>query len=58
MKSGGYTVSFSAVADSGFPKGEGANSWGGPTYIAWPIFPENSTKLKKFGPGGGRPSYP
>ena len=39
-----------AVADPGFPQGEGANS---------PNFPKNCMKLKEFGLlGGACPSHP
>ena len=42
------------VADSGFPRGGGANSpGGGRQHMILPYFPEKCMKLKEFGPRGG-----
>ena len=48
------------VADSGFPRGGGANpkAGGGRQPIIWPIFPENCMKMKKFWARGGRGRVP
>ena len=45
-----------AVVDPGFPRGGGANSWGGRQHTILPNFPKNCMKLKEFGPPGGRMS--
>ena len=48
----------SRIKDQGFPRGGGANSWGGRQHTILLNFPKNCMKLKEFGPRGGVPRAP
>ena len=47
-----FDASEIAVADPGFPRGEGANSPGGRQHTILSNFPKNCMKLKELGPLG------